>query len=295
LLGDLVLKAGLPPGVVNILPGDGRVTGAGLVKHPKVRGITFTGSVPTGKRLAADAAERLKPTVLELGGKNPQIIFADADLELALAQTMRGALMNAGQVCTSVSRVLVQRSIYKDYVAALEARISALRIGPGSEDVDIGPLVSAEHRAEVERFADIAENADRARKVFGGHRPKDMDKGYFFVPALFDEVTPDMTIAQEEVFGPILSVIPFDIEAQALEIANGLALGLTAGVFTQDISRAMQFVRRLEAGMVWVNDWFLSPVQVPHGGVKDSGIGREQGMESLLNYTQTKMVGMRTA
>lgn len=295
LIGELVLEAGLPAGVVNILPGDGRVTGSALVAHPKVRGVTFTGSVPTGQRLAAQAAARLIPTVLELGGKNPQVVFADADLDLALSQTMRGAFMNAGQVCTSVSRVLVERPLYTDYVAALEARIAKLRIGPGTEDVDIGPLVSAEHLAEVERFADIAVTQDGARRVIGGHRPPDLERGYFFAPALFDEVSPDMTIAQEEVFGPILSVIPFDTEAQALEIANGLALGLTAGVFTQDISRAMRFVRRLEAGMVWVNDWFLSPVQVPHGGVKDSGIGREQGMDSLLNYTQTKMVGIRTA
>ncbi len=296
LLGSLCIEAELPPGVVNILPGDGRVTGNALVEHPLVRGITFTGSVPTGKRLASKAAELLKPTVLELGGKNPQVVFEDADLDLALTQTMRGALTNAGQVCTSISRVLVHRSIYKRYVEALEARIQALKIGPGTgDDVDIGPLVSAEHLAEVEHFSDIARNHDKARLVTGGQRPQEFDRGYFFSPTLFDDVTPNMTIAREEVFGPILSVLPFDTEEEALAIANGLALGLTAGVFTQDISRALRFVRRLEAGMVWVNDWFLSPVQAPHGGIKDSGIGREQGMESLLNYTQIKMVGLRSS
>lgn len=294
LLGEIAIEAGLPPGVVNILPGDGRLTGNALVEHPLVRGVTFTGSVDTGRRIAAAAAQRLVPTVLELGGKNPQIVFADADLDLALSQTMRGGLTNAGQVCTSVSRVLVERSIHADYVAALAERMAALKIGPGTDAVDIGPLVSREHYDEVVKFAEIAEQHDGARRVRGGRRPKGHDKGFFIEPALFDEVTPDMTIAQEEVFGPILSVIPFDGDDEALAIANGLALGLTAGVFTQDVSRAMRFVRKLEAGMVWVNDWFLSPVQVPHGGIKDSGIGREQGMQSLANYTQIKMVGMRT-
>ena len=294
LLGEIAVEAGLPPGVLGILPGDGRVTGAALVEHPLVRGVTFTGSVSTGRQIAAAAARRLIPTVLELGGKNPQIVFADADLESALAHTMRGSMTNAGQVCTSVSRVLVERAVYPRYVEALAERISELTIGPGTDPVDVGPLVSREHRDAVARFVDVAEYHDGARRVLGGGRPAGMDVGFFFEPALFDEVAPDMTIAREEVFGPILCVLPFDSEQQALEIANSLALGLSAGIFTQDVSRALRFVRQLEAGMVWVNDWFLSPVQVPHGGVKDSGIGREQGMQALNNYTQIKMVGMRS-
>lgn len=293
MLGDIVLEAGLPAGVVNIVTGDGRKTGASLAGHPGIRAITFTGSVETGRRIARAAAERIVPSVLELGGKNPQIVFADADFDLAIAQTMRGALTNAGQVCTSVSRVLVERSLASDFVAALDAKISALRIGPGMEDVDIGPLVSSDHRETVEHY--VRSGVDEGgRLVAGGERPKEFDRGYFFKPALFDRVTPDMTIATEEIFGPVLSVIAFNSEDEALAIANSLTLGLTAGVFTRDIARAMRFVRRLEAGMVWVNDWFLSPVQVPHGGVKESGLGREQGMNALLNYVHVKSIGIRT-
>ena len=293
MLGDMVLEAGLPAGVVNIVTGDGRRTGAALAEHPGIRAITFTGSVETGKRIARAAAERIVPAVLELGGKNPQIVFADADFDLAIAQTMRGAFTNAGQVCTSVSRVLVERPLAADFVATLEAKITALRLGPGMEDVDIGPLVSAEHLETVERY--VRSGVDEgARLVTGGERPKEFDRGYFFKPALFDRVAPDMAVATEEIFGPVLSVIAFDTEDEALAIANSLTLGLTAGVFTRDVARAMRFVRRLSAGMVWVNDWFLSPVQVPHGGVKESGLGREQGMNALLNYVHVKSVGIRT-
>ncbi len=293
MLGDMVLEAGLPSGVVNIVTGDGRKTGAALADHPGIRAITFTGSVETGRRVGRAAAERIVPSVLELGGKNPQIVFADADFDLAIAQTLRGAFTNAGQVCTSVSRVLVERPLAADFVATLEARISALRMGPGMEDIDIGPLVSSDHLGTVEHCVRIG-ISEGARLVTGGERPKEFDRGYFFKPALFDRVTPDMTIATEEIFGPVLSIIAFDTEEEALAIANGLTLGLTAGVFTRDIARAMRFVRRLEAGMVWVNDWFLSPVQVPHGGVKESGLGREQGMNAMLNYVHVKSVGIRT-
>lgn len=293
VLAELCAAAGFPPGVVNVVPGSGSQTGAALVQHPLVRGVTFTGSIQTGKRIAAFAAERIVPTVLELGGKNPQIVFADADLEAAVQQTMRGAYTNAGQVCTSVSRVLVERAIYACYVEALAARIAKLTVGNGLDNPDIGPLVSRAHRDDVERYVKIGIERDRARLVCGGERPKHLSRGYFFAPTLFDEVDPSMTIAREEIFGPVLSVIPFDGDEEALTIANGLELGLTSGVFTRDVHRALRFARDIRAGMVWINEWFLSPVQTPHGGVMESGLGREQGMPSLMNYARIKSVGMR--
>src|SRR5271165_834232 len=184
LLGELCVRAGFPPGVVNVVVGPGSVTGAALAAHPLVRGITFTGSVSTGRVIARYAADPVRPTVLELGGKNPQIVFADCDFDAALAQTMRGAFTNAGQVCTSVSRVLIERPIYRRYVEALASRIAALTLGPGLENRDLGPLVSAKHRADVEGLAAIARE-DGARQVVGGERPAEFERGFFLRPALF--------------------------------------------------------------------------------------------------------------
>lgn len=292
MLGELCNRAGVPKGVVNIIAGSGSAAGASLAKHPKVRGITFTGSVTTGERIAAYAASPVRPTVLELGGKNPQIVFADCDLPQTVMQTVRGAFTNAGQVCTSVSRVLVERSIHDAFVEALSSALKKLSIGDGMTDPDLGPLVSASHRAEVEGFVAIARDGG-GRLITGGIRPKGLERGFFYEPTLFDHITPDMRIAQEEVFGPLLVVMPFDTDEDALAIANSLSLGLTSGVFTMDVKRALRFVRDLKAGMVWVNEWFLSPVQVPHGGVKESGLGREQGLVALSNYTTVKSVAFR--
>jgi aldehyde dehydrogenase (NAD+) len=294
LLGDILREAGFPPGVVNVVTGSGSEAGASLARHPLVRAITFTGSVGTGQRIAQYAAEHVRPVVLELGGKNPQVVCADADLDLALKETVRGAFTNAGQVCTGVSRVLVERAIYAPYVEALRARVDALTVAPGADNADLGPLVSRAHRETVSDYVRIA-TAEGARLVSGGHIPEGRERGWFYRPTVFDEVRPDMRIAREEVFGPLLVVMPFDSDDEALEIANGVEFGLAAGVFTRDLGRAMRFVRDVEAGMVWVNEWFQSPVQVPHGGVKHSGIGREQGLASFANYLQTKDVAIRFA
>ncbi len=292
LLGDLCKEVGFPAGVVNIITGSGSEAGNALAGHPLVRGITFTGSVTTGQHIMVQASKYIRPCVLELGGKNPQIVFADADIENALTQTMRGAFTNGGQVCTSVSRVLIERAIYNDYVEQLKSRIEALRIGPGMENPDIGPLVSQSHRAEVEAYCESGLQ-EGARLVTGGKRPAAFERGYFYQPTLFDNVEPTMRIASEEIFGSILSAMPFDTDEEALSIANGLSLGLTSGVFTKDVSRAMRFARDLQAGMVWINEWFQGPVQVPHGGYKESGLGREQGLLALKNYTQVKDIAIR--
>lgn len=292
LLGDILREAGLPPGVVNVVTGAGSETGAALARHPLVRAITFTGSVGTGQRIAQFAAEHVRPVVLELGGKNPQVVCADADFDLALKETLRGGFTNAGQVCTGVSRVLVERSVYGRYVEALRAKVEAMTVAPGLENADLGPLVSRAHRQAVIDYTRIASD-EGARLVAGGRIPEGCQCGWFYRPTVFDEVLPSMRIAQEEVFGPLLVVIPFDSDAEALAIANSVDFGLAAGIFTRDLGRALRFVRDVEAGMAWVNEWFQSPVQVPHGGVKHSGIGREQGMAAFANYLQTKDVAIR--
>jgi acyl-CoA reductase-like NAD-dependent aldehyde dehydrogenase len=294
LLGDILRAAGFPPGVVNIVTGSGSVAGAALARHPLVRAITFTGSIGTGQRIAQYAAEHIRPVVLELGGKNPQIVCADADFELALKETLRGGFMNAGQVCTGVSRVLVERSLYPRYVEALKARVDALTVAPGMDNADMGPLVSQAHRQTVMDYATVAQ-AEGGRIVSGGRIPEGLDRGWYYRPTVFDQVKPSMRIAREEVFGPLLAVMPFDSDDEALAIANESDFGLTAGIFTRDLNRAMRFVRDIEAGMAWVNEWFQSPVQVPHGGVKTSGIGREQGMAAFANYLHTKDVAIRLA
>lgn len=294
LLGDILREAGFAPGVVNVITGAGSVAGAALARHPLVRAITFTGSVETGRRVARDAADRVRPAVLELGGKNAQVVCADADFDLALGEALRGAFTNAGQVCTGISRVLVERGIYPDFVEALRAAVDRLTVGNGRDNPDMGPLVSRAHRESVAGYAAIAAG-EGARLVSGARIPEECGEGWFYRPTVFDEVDASMRIAREEVFGPLLVVMPFDGDDQAIAIANGVEFGLAAGIFTRDLDRAMRFARDIEAGMVWVNEWFQSPVQTPHGGVKASGLGREQGMAALSNYVQVKDVAIRFA
>ena len=292
-LGKLCIEAGFPPGVVNIITGRGSEAGEALAAHPEVKGITFTGSVSTGIRIMKAAAEYVRPVVLELGGKNPQVVFADADIDHAISETLRGAYTNAGQVCTSISRLLIEERIYDKYVEQLKDRLDSLTIDDGLNNPDIGPLVSQQHYGEVSKYTEIAQS-EGAQLVTGGARAEGFKRGYFYKPTLFARVTNDMRIAQEEVFGPILSAISFRSEDQAIKISNDSPFGLTSGIFTQDIDRATRFAREIEAGMVWINKWFQSPVQVPHGGVKTSGLGREQGLMALRNYSQVKDIAIFT-
>ncbi len=291
-LAELGRQAGLPKGVLNVVTGFGEEAGEALVRHPLVRGISFTGSIATGRRIMALAAERTVPVVLELGGKNPMLVFADADLERAAADAAEGAFGNSGQVCSSSSRLLVAPEVKDELIDRLRTRASALRVGPGREDPDLGPLVSAEQYAKVTRYVEGAVR-EQARLVFGGRRPEHLNRGFFLEPTLFDRVSPDMRIAREEVFGPVTTVTTFENEDEALAIANGLGYGLCAGVYTRDISRALRLAQRLEAGSVWINGWFLGGVQAPTGGIKDSGIGRERGLPGIRNYLQIKNVAIR--
>jgi aldehyde dehydrogenase (NAD+) len=291
-LGDIALEVGFPPGVVNVVAGFGEEAGEALVRHPLVRGITFTGSVATGRRIMAAAAEHIKPLILELGGKNPLLVFADADLERAVGDALLGAFSNAGQVCSSASRFLVQRDALDSFIERLRTAASRLTVGVGDDNPDIGPLVSAEQYDRVTGYIDSGRRAG-ARIVLGGGRPRNLQRGYFVEPTIFDQVDPSMAIAREEIFGPVAVVIPFDDEAQALSIANGLGYGLVAGVHTRDISRALKLAGRLEAGSVWINGWSMGGVQAPTGGIKDSGIGKERGLAGVRNYLHTKNVAIR--
>ncbi|MEZ5934545.1 MAG: aldehyde dehydrogenase family protein [Alphaproteobacteria bacterium] len=291
-LGELATASGLPRGVVNVVTGFGEEAGAALVRHPKVRGVTFTGSVETGRAVMAGAAAGVKPVVLELGGKNPMLVFADADLERAAADALEGGFDNSGQVCSSASRLLVEQSVAERFTEMLCAKAAALRTGPPMDDPDLGPLVSAE---QLQKVMGYLENAPRdgARRRLGGVRPAGLERGYFVAPTVFDQVAPESRIAREEIFGPVVTITPFDREEDALEIANGLGYGLAAGVHTRDISRAMRLAQDLEAGSVWINGWFMGGVQAPTGGIKDSGIGRERGLPGVANYLSVKNVAIR--
>lgn len=285
-------EAGIPPGVVNIVTGFGEEAGAALVAHPDVRGITFTGSVETGRLVYAGAARGLKPAVLELGGKNPVIILPDADLDRAVVDMLDGAFGNSGQVCSSSSRLILHRSIHDEFLDRLAEAASRLTVGAGLDDCDLGPVVSAEQYGRVTGY--IAEGGrNGARRRHGGGRPKHLDRGYFVEPTIIDRVDPSHVVSREEIFGPVAVALSFDTVAEATALANGLGYGLVAGVYTADISTALTLARDIEAGSVWINGWFIGGQQAPTGGIKDSGVGRERGLPGIMNYLAIKNVGIR--
>lgn len=286
-----VARAGLPKGAVNLLCGSGRKIGSHIVSHRHVDQIVFTGSVPTGQSILRNAAERAIPSVMELGGKSAAIAFADADLKQLLDSVQSGIFFNAGQVCSAMSRLLVQRDIYEQVVAAVVGLAQGLSVGAGRDDPDLTPVISARQLGGIEALCRRAVEEGAVLATGGaafGDRP-----GHFMQPTVFRDVSASMCIAQEEVFGPVLAVIAFDTEEEAVAIANGTQFGLVAGVFTQDLSRAMRCVRRLKAGQVFVNEWYAGGIETPFGGVGLSGFGREKGQEALYSYVRTKNVGIR--
>ena len=288
-----IAKAGLPDGAVNLICGRGREVGSHLVRHRGVDQIVFTGSVPTGQTILRDAAEHAIPSVMELGGKSAAIAFADTNLAQLLASVQSGIFFNAGQVCSAMSRLLVQRDIYEQVVEAVVRMAEGLSVGLGQDNADLTPVVSAGQLAGIEALCRRAIE-EGAVAVTGGEAFADR-AGHFMRPTVFRDVTPDMCIAQEEVFGPVLAIMPFDTEEQAIAIANGTDFGLVAGVFTQDISRAMRCTRRLKSGQVFVNEWYAGGIETPFGGVGLSGFGREKGQEALYSYVRTKNVAIRIA
>ncbi|PSQ50154.1 aldehyde dehydrogenase [Halobacteriales archaeon SW_7_65_23] len=287
-LAELCHEAGIPGGAVNVVSGGG-AAGAALTEHEGVDTITFTGSVVTGQKVMEAAAKSITPVTLELGGKNPAIVYPDADLERAVEAVAMGIFTNAGQVCSAADRALVHESVYDEFVDRIAAVAEGYDLGHGLDDPEMGPLNSADHLAKVAGYLDTGK-AEGATLVTGGE-VRD-GEGYFVEPTVFADAHNDMRIAQEEIFGPVLTVLPFDNDTDVFDVANDVDYGLTAGVFTTDLARAHRAAKRLEAGNVYVNQWFGDTNRTPFGGYKQSGIGREKGLAALDSYLQTKNVAI---
>jgi aminomuconate-semialdehyde/2-hydroxymuconate-6-semialdehyde dehydrogenase len=297
LLGELSIEAGFPPGVLNIVQGRGPITGQAIVEHSAVKAISFTGSTRTGTSIAATAAPQFKKLSLELGGKNPAIVFADADLsEPHLDTIVRSGFANQGEICLCGSRLLVQRSIYDTFRERYLAKVRALRVGdPQSASTDVGALVSREHFEKVMRC--IAQARDEGGRVLcGGDAPK-LDgrcaDGWFVAPTVIEGLANDTHTNQQEIFGPVVTLIPFEDEVEALSIANGTSYGLAASVWTNDLARAHRMGAQLSFGIVWINCWLLRDLRTPFGGSKQSGVGREGGVEALRFFTEPRNICIR--
>jgi len=296
-LGEIALACGVPPGVLNVVPGTGSEAGVALASDPGINQLTFTGSVDVGVQVAKMAAENVVPVVMELGGKSPNIVFADADFELTVQGVANAIFQNAGQTCSAGSRLLVERKAHAELVDRLTARAKAMRIGPGVSDPDMGPIISRRQLEIIEGYVK-AGKAEGALVAAGGDRPSDpsLGRGFYFQPTLLDRVSPEMRVAQEEIFGPVLSIIEFDGIEEAVELANRSQYGLVAGVWTRDIDKAMALCAKIRAGQIYVNTYGAGGgVELPFGGYKKSGYGREKGLESLASYTQVKNVCVKFA
>ncbi len=288
LLAEIAQEAGLPPGVLNVVPGFGSKAGTALVEHPDVNKIAFTGSTSVGQEIMRRASGSLKRLTLELGGKSPNIVFADADIDLAVRGASNGIFYNKGEVCTAGSRLFVEDSLHDAFLDRLQAYASKLPQGdPLDPKTRLGPQVSQAQRDRVLGYIEAGKN-EGARLVCGGSRPP--GKGYFVKPTIFEAVTPGMTIAREEIFGPVLAVLRFREVEEVLRAANDTSYGLAAAVWTRDVKKAHTAARLLQAGTVWINTYGLYDSAMPFGGYKMSGFGRELGRHGLMEYTQTKSV-----
>ncbi|MCX7645076.1 MAG: betaine-aldehyde dehydrogenase [Rhodobacteraceae bacterium] len=286
-LAGILAEAGAPPGVFSVVQGRGDV-GAALAGDARVRKVALTGSVPTGRKVYRLAAEGMRRATLELGGKSPLVIFADADLDAAVGGAMLGNFYSSGQVCSNGTRVFVERSVETEFLARLAARTAAIRIGdPLDESTTFGPLISEAQREKVLGYI-AAGRAEGARLVIGGGVPQ--RPGFYVEPTVFADVTDDMTIAREEIFGPVMCVLAFDTEEEVIARANATEFGLSAGVFTRDLARAHRVIGRIAAGSCWINSYNLTPVEVPFGGTKMSGLGHENGRSAIEHWTEVKTV-----
>jgi betaine-aldehyde dehydrogenase len=290
-LAEIYAEAGLPAGVFNVVQGAAE-TGRALVRHEGVAKVSLTGEVGTGKRVMADAAATLKHVTMELGGKSPLVIFADADLENAVRAAMMANFYTQGEICSNGTRVFVERALHNRFIEQLVSRVERMKVGdPLDPETDVGALISAEHRAKVEGYIAAGKRAG-ARLLCGGARPDDpaLACGFFLEPAVFDRCSDEMSIVQEEIFGPVMSVLTFEAEDEVIARANATAFGLSAGVFTRDLGRGHRVIARLQAGTCWINNYNITPIEMPFGGVKQSGLGRENGLAAIHHYTQLKSV-----
>ncbi len=295
-LGELALEAGIPTGVLNIVPGSGSTAGEALVHHPLVRKVSFTGSTEIGTHVMKLAAEDITRVTLELGGKSANLVFADADIERALPAAVWGVLGNAGQDCCARSRLLVEQSIYDSFVEKLTELFKQVRLGePLDDNTELGSLISTDHRSLVQSYIDSGNN-EGASLACGGEIPegKSFKQGAYLSPALFTDVKPDMRIAREEIFGPVLCAMPFKTEAEAVAIANDSVYGLSGSIWTQDLTRALRVARAVETGVLSVNSANSVHLEAPFGGFKQSGMGRELGLTVLEHYCEIKSVFIHT-
>lgn len=289
-LGERILEAGLPPGLISVLPGSGSVVGQALVDHPLVRKISFTGGTTTGRSIAHSAADKIMPVSLELGGKSPTVVFDDADLDLAIPGVLHGIFSSQGQACIAGSRLFVQRDVYDEVVSAMVETASRIRIGdPRCDDTQMGPLVTAEHRRSVDDYVRLAES-EGGTVLCGGRAltGPGFDQGFFYPPTIIAGLSNEARACQEEIFGPVLVVLPFDDDEDLIRQANDSPYGLACGLWTRDYKRAWAIARRIDAGNVWINTQKVLSSSVPFGGFKDSGIGHEKGRDWIREYTTGK-------
>lgn len=292
LLGEICTEAGLPKGVLNIVHGLGTTTGQAIVEHPDIRAISFTGGTATGAHIARTAAPMFKKLSLELGGKNPNIIFSDCDYQDMLSTTVKSSFANQGQICLCGSRIFVEESIYDQFKTDFIQRVKQLKVGhPSNPDTKIGALVSKSHLEKVKSYIELTKE-EGGIILCGGNEVnvKGYENGYYLEPTVIEVSSNDCRLNQEEIFGPIVTIIPFKSEEEALQSANQVKYGLSATLWTNNLKRTMRMSKKLEAGIVWVNTWLLRDLRTPFGGMKDSGVGREGGLEALRFFTEPKNV-----